>query len=292
VQDLFVLTNGTRLHVQDHSGTGEAVLFLHFGTGHLGVWNRVIPFFQPNYRVITLSLRGHGRSEKPSDGYTRENLALDVLGVMDHLGVARAHLVGSSMGAEVAASLAAQWPGRVDSLGLEGAFQNPFGRHGEIDVADSEIEATKAQMRAARAGRPQILADSEDEAVRQVLARWGRTPEGSPAFAEAFRGGVGRTESGQFALLVPAYVNDAYMESYWDARFDLDYERITCPVLFLPDAHSYQQESTRASLDWFSGLLERSEVVAIPEAAHAAVVIDQPEPFAAALLAFHRRTVA
>lgn len=289
MQDLFIATNGTQLHVQDHGGTGDPILFLHFGTAHLGVWNGVLPFFLPTYRVVTLSLRGHGRSSKPREGYTREQMALDILGVMDTLGLAKAHLVGSSMGAETAASLAAQWPDRVLSLTMEGAFQNPFGPHGEHDVPAEAIEATKAELRAARAGRPPILAETPEEALRKILARWGKTPELDPAFASAMQGAVGPQENGQYGLVASPYVADAYMESYWDSRFDRDYERITCPVLFLPDSHSLTQNSVRASLDWFCSLLAKAEVVALPNAAHAAVVVDQPEPFAAAVLAFHRR---
>lgn len=282
---MLIETNGTRLYVQQDSEAGDPLLLLHFGMSHLGVWERVVPYLTDRYRVVRVDLRGHGRSDKPADGYTQENMGRDILGVMDHLGIERAHLVGSSMGAEVAAALAAQAQNRVISLALEGAFQNCFGRdsiYGDASLA----EAKKAELRAARAARPPAVGDTADEALAEWLRRWGRPND--EALARAMRGAIGPLPDGRYGPLSQPYVQNAYMEAFWDARFDQFYEAINCPVLFLPDAESAGDATTQASIAWFRSLLRHSAVVNIPGAQHAAVVVDQPERFARAVMQFHR----
>jgi pimeloyl-ACP methyl ester carboxylesterase len=73
-------------------------------------------------RAIALSLRGHGDSGKGAAGYAIADMARDVLAVMDALGLARAAVVGHSLGSVVAQGLAALAPARVSRLVLIGAF--------------------------------------------------------------------------------------------------------------------------------------------------------------------------
>lgn len=282
VEFVLVETNGTRLFVQQDSEAGDPVLLLHFGMSHLGVWDLVVPYLTDRYRVVRVDLRGHGRSDRLADGYTLEKMGRDILGVMDHLGIERAHLVGSSMGAEVAASMAAQAQNRVISLALEGAFQNCFGRD---SIYGEPSEAKKAELRAARAARPPLVGDTPEEAVAQWLRRWGRPDD--ERMARALRGAIGPLPDGRYAPL-GAYAQNAYMESFWEARFDRFYEAINRPVLFLPDAASAADPTAQASIAWFRSILRHSAVVNIPGAQHAAVLVDQPERFARAVMQFHR----
>ena len=53
------------------------------------MWQRVVPYFQDQYRVILVDLRGHGKSDTPEDGYHMDMMAQDVIGVMDHLKIAQ-----------------------------------------------------------------------------------------------------------------------------------------------------------------------------------------------------------
>ncbi len=279
---MLVETNGTRLYVQQDSEAGEPVLFLHFGNACAAVWDLVIPHFVDRYRVLRLDLRGHGRSDQPPDGYAIENLARDVVGVLDALGIDQTHIVGSSMGAEVAASLAAQWPDRVRTLVLEGAFQNAFGRD---SIYGEPSEALLADLRATRAARPPLVGDTPDEVLAEWLNRWGRS--GDDRLARALRPAIGPTRDGRYAP-IGAPILDAYMEAFWSARFDKYYQQINSPVLFLPDEASVQDPTAQASIAWFRSILRHSALVEIPGAEHAAVVLDQPERFARAVLSFHR----
>ncbi len=109
--------NGTRLYYQDH-GQGEAlVLVPGMGADHIS-WLRQLPAFRRHYRVIIYDPRGLGRSSRPREPYAFKALADDVIGLMDHLGVEKAHVLGQSLGGVVAQEIAIDYPGRVLKLVL------------------------------------------------------------------------------------------------------------------------------------------------------------------------------
>lgn len=100
-------------------GTGEPVLLIHGYTATLESLSGVANLFSPTHRVIALDVRGFGGSTKFSDTARFGQLMVDdVIRLMDHLRVARAHLVGHSMGAVIAANVAARYPSRVTSASL------------------------------------------------------------------------------------------------------------------------------------------------------------------------------
>jgi pimeloyl-ACP methyl ester carboxylesterase len=78
------------------------------------------------YRVVAIDNRGHGRSEKIylPEGYSREIMAGDARRLLDHLDIPRAHVIGYSMGARIAATLALAHPSRLGGLVLGGLGHN------------------------------------------------------------------------------------------------------------------------------------------------------------------------
>ncbi len=74
--------------------------------------------FARRYRVTVYDLRGHGRSEMPAGGYTPQNLARDLEGLLDHLAIPRAHFLVHSFGGVIALNLARIAPERIASLVL------------------------------------------------------------------------------------------------------------------------------------------------------------------------------
>jgi pimeloyl-ACP methyl ester carboxylesterase len=70
------------------------------------------------FRVTLYDLRGHGRSEMPEQGYSPHTLAQDLSGLMDHLGIEKAHLLAHSFGGVVSLNFACDHPDRVHSLVL------------------------------------------------------------------------------------------------------------------------------------------------------------------------------
>lgn len=101
------------------TGDGHPVLLLHGFPDTKRCWDhQVSALTSAGFQAIAPDLRGYGASDKPSDieAYSILALAGDVLGVLDHLGVERAHVVGHDWGAALAWTLGAFAPDRVDHL--------------------------------------------------------------------------------------------------------------------------------------------------------------------------------
>jgi pimeloyl-ACP methyl ester carboxylesterase len=117
-----VLSTGVRLrYVEQGDPDGPAVVALHGITDSSFSFSPLLPLLPPALRVIAPDQRGHGESERPRDGYAMRDLGQDVLALMDALGIARATLVGHSMGTFVAREAALIAPDRISGLLLLGA---------------------------------------------------------------------------------------------------------------------------------------------------------------------------
>ena len=115
--------NGVRLnYVQvDDGGDGarEDLVMVHGLATSLAFWYfRYAPEFSRRFRVTLLDLRGHGRSQMPAGGYSPTDMAHDLGGLLDHLGIAKAHFVAHSFGGVVALRFACERPQSVRSLVL------------------------------------------------------------------------------------------------------------------------------------------------------------------------------
>lgn len=120
--DQFFTSDGTRIRYIER-GSGAPVVLIHgFSVNSEMNWGAVIPRLSPEFRVIALDLRGHGKSEKPQ-GPDAYGLAMvqDVENLLDHLGVERAHIVGYSMGGAIALKFLTMHPDRVRSAVLGGS---------------------------------------------------------------------------------------------------------------------------------------------------------------------------
>jgi aminoacrylate hydrolase len=96
-------------------GSGPAFIFIPGLAGLLNAWEYQIAELSQRYRCITFDHRGTGDSDKPSFGYSTEVIARDVIGLMDALGIERAHMAGTSTGGCVLQNLAIDHPDRVRS---------------------------------------------------------------------------------------------------------------------------------------------------------------------------------
>jgi non-heme chloroperoxidase len=120
--DDVVLPTGIRMrYLEQGDPAGPAVILLHGLTDSWFSFSRILPGLSPVHRIYALDLRGHGDSDRPEDGYTPRDMAEDVIGFMDVLGIERATLVGHSMGAFVAREAALAAPNRIAGLVLIGS---------------------------------------------------------------------------------------------------------------------------------------------------------------------------
>lgn len=103
--------NGIELHYRE-AGQGFPIVLIHGFTGNLRNWALQIPVLRQEYRTVSLDLRGHGHSEKPTrpEDYTLELMAEDVYALMGHLGIGECFLMGHSMGGMIAQHLVLSHP--------------------------------------------------------------------------------------------------------------------------------------------------------------------------------------
>ena len=123
------LPTGVDLYYETH-GQGEPLIFVPSTAFSGEVWK---PWQMPlveSMNVIFHDPRGCGRSKAEQSVYTIEQMALDIVALMDHLEYPSAHLIGHSMGGRIALSLAQNFPGRVKSLIMAASGSGPAARSG------------------------------------------------------------------------------------------------------------------------------------------------------------------
>jgi pimeloyl-ACP methyl ester carboxylesterase len=124
----YAENDGVKIYFEE-SGTGTALIFLHeFLNDHTG-WDDQMRHFTRDYRCVTIASRGYPPSDCPEDeaAYSQDIFKNDVLAVMDHLNIDKAHLVGLSMGSYTGLQLAIENPDRVLSVvaasGASGGYE-------------------------------------------------------------------------------------------------------------------------------------------------------------------------
>lgn len=198
MNELRVTVDGIGFQVRDHGPDGEAVVFLHFSGANLVMWQRVVPSFAGRYRVILVDLRGHGRSDQLEAGYHMDVMARDVVGVLRQLGVERAHVVGSSLGAEVGLAMAANEPRAVISLACDGALASEYGPYGVWEGTEAEYEDHVARQLERMRSAPPKLSPTVDALVDDGRASLSEIGWWNGHVEAMERYGARRTEDGQY----------------------------------------------------------------------------------------------
>ena len=115
-------SDGTRLYVAD-AGAGTPVVFVHeFGDDYRS-WAPQLATLARRHRCVAFNARGYPPSDVPDDParYSQAQAVADILALLDHLGVERAHIVGCSMGGFAALHFGLDHPGRTLSVTAIGA---------------------------------------------------------------------------------------------------------------------------------------------------------------------------
>lgn len=142
----FFAHDGFDISFLDH-GAGDPVLLIHGFASSKEVnwiapgWVKVL--IEAGYRAVAFDHRGHGASTKSYDkaDYTPTKMAGDAAALLDHLDIARAHVLGYSMGARVAAFMALEHPQRVASLIFGGLGSGMVDGVGEWDIIADALVA-------------------------------------------------------------------------------------------------------------------------------------------------------
>lgn len=284
MRDLRVYTGAIELQVREYEHSGSPVIFLHYGGANLMMWQSAVSYFEDQYRLILVDLRDHGKSDKPQAGNDIDQMAADVAGMMDALQIEKAHLVGSSLGAEVALSLAANYPEKVISLVCDGALTSEYGPYSAWqDSEDAFREHVQAQLDGMR-GRPEkvfpsvsaFLADSRQNLEKYDL--WNEYMEALQAYdvCELRPGEFGRSWQKQARL--------NYMTHYFDCRFENYYSRVQCPLLMVTGSENEPAETH--AMQGLCELAPKGKLVVVPGWMHPYGWLLHPETMCQTVLEF------
>ena len=166
---------GIDVHVEER-GAGEPLLLLHGLTGIGADWAHVFDLDElaTRYRVIAPDARGHGRSTNPTGDFTFRRCALDVIALLDHLGVERTCAIGTSLGAKTLLHVATEAPGRVTKMVLVSPTPRfPEATHALFRAA-AEAEHSAEEWAAMRERHMQ--GDAQIAALWQLPARFADDP--------------------------------------------------------------------------------------------------------------------
>jgi len=117
IEKQLLSVNDIDMYVESR-GAGEPLLLLHGFSGLGRDWELIFKEPPAGYRLIAPDLRGHGRSTNPARSFTFRQAALDVLAMLDQLGIKRCKAIGLSGGAKTLLHVATQQPDRLEAMVL------------------------------------------------------------------------------------------------------------------------------------------------------------------------------
>ena len=228
------------------AGAPVVVLSNSLGTDR-SMWDPQVPALAERYRVITYDTRGHGRSPVPSGPYAIDDLADDLLLLLDRVGAERAHVVGLSLGGMTAMRLAAREPARVNRLVLMCTATR----------LDAAVYGERAQL---------VRKEGTGSVSAAVVGRWV-----TPGFAAGHPQVVADLEAMVAGTPDEGYAGCCEALAAMDLRADL--ARIAAPTLVIAggEDQATPPERLREIADGISG----ARMITVSPAAHLANV-EQP----------------
>src|ERR1039457_6071201 len=180
----IVIDDGVTLHAEE-TGAGAPLVFIHEFAGDHRSWEPQVRYFSAAYRCVTYAARGYPPSDVPTDpaAYSQDRAVADAIAVLDGLGIARANVVGLSMGGFTALHLALNHPDRVISAVVAGAGARRPAR---------PSRCLPGRVHARRRG---VRGRGRGQGRRALCGRSGPgpVPEQEPARLGRVRRGAGRT---------------------------------------------------------------------------------------------------
>lgn len=174
----YAAVNGVSLYYES-TGDGYPLVWSHEFAGDYRSWEPQVRFFSRRYRVITYCARGYPPSDVPDqlDAYSQEQAVEDLRGLLDHLGIERAHVGGLSMGGNVALNFGLTHPHMARSLVVAGTGTGS-------DSPESFAENVAGFAARVEAGGMAAMEDYTRGPARVQLLR--KDPKGWREFAEQF----------------------------------------------------------------------------------------------------------
>jgi 3-oxoadipate enol-lactonase len=234
----------------DDEGSGEPVVLVHAGVADRRMWDDIAPVLAAEHRVIRPDVRGFGETLPPSGPWSHHT---DLLALLDELLIARAHLVGASIGAGIAVEAALARPDAVASLVLAAPGGALFG---EAPVELRPIWAAEVEA---------LDRGDLDEAVDVNLRAWVDGPDRSPeAVDPGVRAFVGRMQREAFEL--PQWDDEQAPEHELSPAAAGRLAELRCPVLVV--VGDADQPAVIATAERIAAEAPRARLVVWRDAAH------------------------
>lgn len=258
---MLIGTNGIEIHCEISKEKDAPVVVLsHSLSCSMAMWEPQLEVLEPHFRVLRYDMRGHGKSEAPKGAYTLDQLAADVIGLLDVFGLDRVHFVGLSIGGMIGQCLALKYSDRLRSLSL-------------CDTAPVIPEEAKPlfeeRMTRARDGGMEAL-------VQETLERWFTQPylNQNPPEVDHIRKQILGTPVAGFIGCSHAILGLNFVERL---------SEIKLPTLIIvgEDDPGTPVEASQA----IHQRIGNSKLVVLPSAAHLSN-IEQADAFNAALISF------
>jgi 3-oxoadipate enol-lactonase/4-carboxymuconolactone decarboxylase len=258
----LIKVNGVELNYELSGPTGAPVVAFSNSLGTtMAMWDALVPALRGRYRVLRYDTRGHGRSQVVDQPFSIDDLAADLVRLLDGLGIAKAHVVGLSLGGMTGQALASRYPERVISLTL---------------MATSAYMPTQASWdeRAAL-----VRAQGTSAIVEATLGRWFTPdyPNQAPERVSPVRGAFIGIDPVGYALCCNAI-----------GRMDLRpvINRISAPTLVIAGVHD--PATPVAMAEEIRSGIAGAEMIVLPRAAHL-LAVERAESVGTYLISFLER---
>ena len=260
-------TDGTRIHYEVTGKSGATPVLMIQGLGaSKNAWNLQRIAMATRFRIISFDNRGAGRSDKPTEPFTLEQMADDALAVLNAAGIETAHVVGASMGGVISQIVAVKYPQRVRSLTLVCTACRNHPWRQELLQSWAKTAADKGMIE-----------------VGKIAAQWVMSPRSFRRLVPAF------TWMGPLAALRPRHSFVSQIDAILNTREDLvdQLSTITAPTMIIVGNQDIL--TPRGDSEEIAERIPNAELVVISGAAHG-LMMEHSSTFNRILIEFLQRT--
>ena len=259
--------DGTRIHYEVTGRIGRTPVLMIQGLGaSKNAWNLQRIAMATRFRIISFDNRGAGRSDKPTEPFTLEQMADDAIAVLDAAGIETAHVVGASMGGVISQIVAVKYPQRVRSLTLVCTACRNHPWRQELLQSWAKTAEEKGMIE-----------------VGKEAAQWVMSPRSFRRLVPAF------TWMGPLAALRPRHSFVSQIDAILNTREDLvdQLSTISAPTMVIVGNQDIL--TPRGDSEEIAERIPNSELVVISGAAHG-LMMEHSSTFNKILIEFLQRT--
>ena len=231
-------------HYRDWGGEGQSFILLHGLASNCRIWDLIAPILSKDYAVIAIDQRGHGRSDKPDEGYDFKSVGEDLAQFIKVMKLKRPIVVGHSWGGSVAISAAVAHPGIIGGLCL-------------VDGGLIEISRTPGNTLelALQHMAPPVWTGITETSFRQRMKNrdWGERDRTSQAasLSEIVFANLVVSNDGLVSARLSRANHLKIVRAFWEHKPSTFFHKVKCPTFLLPARgknHDRQRDKIREEM--------------------------------------------